>query len=151
MTNIIKCKLYYIFYSIYQNPLECMKNNFSHFMTTTPLAVAASRSMLSTPVPARPMTFMLGALSSTCRVTLVSERTIRPSCFWNTHQTKSSFHQTGYFFTCGRRSINRLDNATRDALPYHVCMRHWVISTLYLYFWVPKGQSAIGTRVECDR
>lgn len=59
-------------------------------MTTTPLAVAASRSMLSTPVPARPMTFMLGALSSTWRVTLVSERTIRPSCFWNTHQTKSS-------------------------------------------------------------
>ena len=35
------------------------------FITRTPAAVAASRSTLSTPTPARPITRSLGALSST--------------------------------------------------------------------------------------
>ena len=49
------------------------------FITTTPRAVAASRSMLSMPMPARPTTLRWGAASSTRAVTLVAERTARPS------------------------------------------------------------------------
>jgi hypothetical protein len=49
------------------------------FMTTTPRAVAAAKSMLSTPMPARPMTLRRSAAASTGWVTLVAERTARPS------------------------------------------------------------------------
>ena len=49
------------------------------FITMTPLAVAAGMSTLSTPMPARPMTFRLGAFSSILAVTLVAERMARPS------------------------------------------------------------------------
>ena len=49
------------------------------FMTMAPQRVAASTSMLSKPVPARPMTFSFGAAASTWAVTLVELRTIRPS------------------------------------------------------------------------
>ena len=49
------------------------------FMTMTPLAVAALTSMLSTPMPARPITRSLLAAASTFSVTLVAERTARPS------------------------------------------------------------------------
>ncbi len=45
------------------------------FITTTPRSVAASTSMLSTPTPARPTTWSLGAAAMTSRVILVSERT----------------------------------------------------------------------------
>jgi hypothetical protein len=48
-------------------------------MTTTPRLVAAARSMLSTPMPARPITLRLLAASSTRAVTLVAERTATPS------------------------------------------------------------------------
>ena len=47
--------------------------------TMTPRSVAASRSMLSTPTPARPMTFSFSPASMTSRVTVVALRTIRPS------------------------------------------------------------------------
>ena len=49
------------------------------FMTMMPLAVAALTSMLSTPMPARPTTFRLVAAAMTFSVTLVAERTARPS------------------------------------------------------------------------
>ena len=49
------------------------------FMTTTPRAVAAPTSMLSTPMPARPMTRRPLAAASTRSVTFVDERTARPS------------------------------------------------------------------------
>ena len=49
------------------------------FMTTIPLAVAASTSMLSTPMPARPITLRFSAASRTFDVTLVAERTASPS------------------------------------------------------------------------
>ncbi len=49
------------------------------FMTITPLAVAAFTSMLSTPMPARPTTLSRVAAASTFSVTLVAERTARPS------------------------------------------------------------------------
>ena len=45
------------------------------FMTMTPLSVAACRSTLSMPTPARPMTRSSSAASITRRVTLVAERT----------------------------------------------------------------------------
>ena len=45
------------------------------FMTMTPAAVAAFRSTLSTPTPARPMTRRRGAFSSTSFVTLTALRT----------------------------------------------------------------------------
>ncbi len=47
--------------------------------TTTPRAVAACRSMLSTPLPARPTTRSRGAAASSSAVTCVPERTIQPS------------------------------------------------------------------------
>ena len=47
--------------------------------TAIPALVAASRSMLSTPIPARPTTFNNLAASMTSLVTLVSLRTTRPS------------------------------------------------------------------------
>jgi hypothetical protein len=48
-------------------------------MTTTPRAVAAGMSTLSTPIPARPTTLSLVAASSRSAVTLVAERMARPS------------------------------------------------------------------------
>jgi len=54
----------------------------SYFITMIPLLVAASQSMLSTPVPARPMIFKLVAALITSAVTFVAERTIKPSYFY---------------------------------------------------------------------
>lgn len=54
----------------------------AHFMTMIPCAVAAPRSMLSTPVPARPISFSLVPAWITSEVTLVAERTIKPSYSW---------------------------------------------------------------------
>ena len=45
------------------------------FITSTPAAVAASRSTLSTPTPARPMTRSFGAFASTCWFTCTALRT----------------------------------------------------------------------------
>ena len=49
------------------------------FITITPLAVAAGMSTLSTPMPARPITFRFFACSRIFGVTLVAERIARPS------------------------------------------------------------------------
>jgi hypothetical protein len=49
------------------------------FITMMPLAVAALTSMLSTPMPARPITFRLVAAAMIFSVALVAERTARPS------------------------------------------------------------------------
>jgi hypothetical protein len=49
------------------------------FITAMPRRVAASTSMLSTPIPARPMTRNRVAASITCGVTVVELRTIKPS------------------------------------------------------------------------
>ena len=49
------------------------------FITMMPRAVAAGMSTLSTPMPARPMTFRFVALSRSFAVTLVLERMARPS------------------------------------------------------------------------
>ena len=49
------------------------------FITTIPLEVAAGMSTLSTPMPARPMTFRFGAAAMTSLSALVAERTARPS------------------------------------------------------------------------
>src|SRR6516225_6496872 len=49
------------------------------FITMMPLAVAAGMSTLSTPMPARPITFRRFACSKTLGVTLVAERTAKPS------------------------------------------------------------------------
>ncbi len=48
------------------------------FTTRTPRRVAASTSMLSRPIPARPITFSHSALSSTSSVTFVCDLTIKP-------------------------------------------------------------------------
>ena len=49
------------------------------FMTMMPRAVAALRSTLSTPIPARPITLSRSAAATTFSVTLVVERTASPS------------------------------------------------------------------------
>jgi hypothetical protein len=49
------------------------------FMTTMPRRVAASTSILSTPMPARPTTLRLSAAAIAASVTLVAERSARPS------------------------------------------------------------------------
>ena len=49
------------------------------FITTTPRAVAAGMSTLSTPIPARPTTLRLVAASRIALVTLVDERIASPS------------------------------------------------------------------------
>src|SRR6266852_4439213 len=49
------------------------------FMTAMPCRVAASRSMLSTPTPARPITRSLRALASNSAVTSTAERTMSAS------------------------------------------------------------------------
>lgn len=66
------------------NSLLCYSENrqVPHFMTMMPCAVAAPRSMLSTPVPARPISFSLLPAWITSEVTLVAERTIKPSYSW---------------------------------------------------------------------
>ena len=48
-------------------------------MTTFPLLVAASKSTLSTPIPALPITFSLAQDSITFLVAFVADRTTRPS------------------------------------------------------------------------
>ena len=48
------------------------------FMTMMPLALAASRSMLSTPMPARPMIFMFVEAAMTSAVTSVALRMTSP-------------------------------------------------------------------------
>lgn len=55
--------------------------HFTHLRTRTPLRVAAAKSMLSTPVPARPTTRNPLAAANTSAVTFVSDRTINPSYF----------------------------------------------------------------------
>ena len=52
-------------------------------MTRTPRLVASSRSMLSTPTPARPTTRKCGALSISSGVTFVALRTINASASAN--------------------------------------------------------------------
>ena len=49
------------------------------FITTTPAAVAAGMSTLSTPMPARPTTFSFWRGGEHIAVTLVAERMARPS------------------------------------------------------------------------
>ena len=49
------------------------------FITMTPRAVAAGMSTLSTPMPARPITFRFLAFSRILADTLVAERMARPS------------------------------------------------------------------------
>ena len=49
------------------------------FITTIPALVAAGMSTLSTPMPARPMTFSDFAAAITSASALVAERTARPS------------------------------------------------------------------------
>ena len=49
------------------------------FATTIPRRVAASTSTLSTPTPARPITFRFVARSTMSAVTFVAERTISAS------------------------------------------------------------------------
>ena len=51
----------------------------AYLSTSTPADVAAFRSMLSTPVPARPISLSLLPAAMTSAVTLVAERTIKPS------------------------------------------------------------------------
>ena len=51
------------------------------FITTTPRRVAAARSMLSTPVPARPITRSFGAEASRSAVTFVALRTASASYY----------------------------------------------------------------------
>ena len=60
-------------------------DNGTHFMTMIPCFVAASRSMLSTPVPARPIILRRDPAAMTSAVTFVAERTIRPSYSWTNH------------------------------------------------------------------
>ena len=59
------------------------------FMTTTPRAVAAEMSTLSTPIPARPTTLSRAARSSNLAVTLVDERIANPS-YWSMIAASSS-------------------------------------------------------------
>src|SRR5579872_1811577 len=59
------------------------------FMTTIPAAVAAGMSTLSTPMPARPMTFMRLAAAITSLSALVAERSARPS-YWSMILSRSS-------------------------------------------------------------
>ena len=56
-----------------------MELPYGVFMTTMPRAVAAAMSMLSTPIPARPMTRSRGAAVSVAAVIRVAERTAMPS------------------------------------------------------------------------
>ncbi len=49
------------------------------FITMMPFAVAAGISTLSTPIPARPITFSRFAFSRSFAVALVAERIARPS------------------------------------------------------------------------
>ncbi len=49
------------------------------FITMMPAAVAAGTSILSTPIPARPITFRFFAAFSTSAFTFVDERTASPS------------------------------------------------------------------------
>lgn len=70
--------------SIIKSITGCNNKKIRYFLVTylrtrTPLRVADSRSILSTPVPARPTTFSPLAAAKTSDVTFVSDRTIRPS------------------------------------------------------------------------
>lgn len=53
--------------------------NLAYFITIIPWREAAGISMLSTPVPARPMILRFLPALITSAVTFVADRTIRPS------------------------------------------------------------------------
>src|SRR5689334_9852965 len=72
------------------------------FITTIPFAVAAGMSTLSTPMPARPMTFRFFAAAMTSGLTLVAERIARPSYV---PMISFSFAASGPI--CGRKSTSR--------------------------------------------
>ena len=64
------------------------------FITAMPRLVAASTSMLSTPMPARPMTRSFAAASTTSLVTVLALRTMRPSYSPMALQSSSGFMPT---------------------------------------------------------
>ena len=74
------------------------------FITMMPFAVDALMSMLSTPMPARPTTFRRLALSISFSVTLVAERTARPS-YWSMIFSISSLEMPAFMSTSTPRSL----------------------------------------------
>src|ERR1017187_4142501 len=74
------------------------------FITSTPAAVAASRSTLSTPTPARPITRSLGARSSTPRSTCTALRTSRASQSARCWEYSLGFETTISHPCCARNS-----------------------------------------------
>ena len=87
----------------------------------TPFLVAASQSILSTPVPARPMIFKLDAAAMTSAVTLVAERTMRPSYFCN-KDTHGAYEGEG---TVGVRTHREVSwrNKRNNALSYTIVLQ----------------------------
>ena len=69
------------------------------FITTTPRAVAASTSTLSTPTPARPTTLSRGAAAKRSAVTRLALRTMRASA--SRHR---SFNASGESLFCATTS-----------------------------------------------
>ncbi len=74
------------------------------FMTTMPRAVAAGMSILSTPMPARPMTFSRVAAAITAALALVAERTARPSYSPIIPSNSSGFSPVFWWATMPRRA-----------------------------------------------
>lgn len=69
--------------SLSSSPFSTHPDSPTYFITRMPFLVAASRSTLSTPVPALPTTCNFSAALMTSAVTLVAERTMRPSQSWS--------------------------------------------------------------------
>mmetsp|Transcript_29420 Transcript_29420/g.65251 ORF Transcript_29420/g.65251 Transcript_29420/m.65251 type:complete len:205 (+) Transcript_29420:2495-3109(+) len=74
------------------------------FTTRMPLAVACLTSILSTPVPARPINFRFVPASMISLVTLVPDRTTRPSYSWMIFNS-SSFLMPGISTSSWPRSL----------------------------------------------
>ncbi len=84
------------------------------FITTTPRAVAAGMSTLSTPMPARPITLRFSAAASRSAVTLVADRMARPS-YWPMIAFCSSGERPGLKSTSTPRS-RKISIARSDSL-----------------------------------
>lgn len=108
----------------------------THLRTTTPWLVAAVRSILSTPVPARPTTRSDLAAAITSAVTFVSERTISPSYFCNNtihYHCRTLLTKLLCFSVCNNNVAARIEakvgkwEATKT--------RSLLILKQYLYYW----------------
>ena len=98
------------------------------FTTATPRSVAASKSMLSTPTPARPMTRRCSACASISPQTLVALRTTRPCASFRA-SAKAGSDESSILITSKRASARSGSRPVSDTLSVTTTLKVGVIGS----------------------